>query len=68
MTSVRKTRCPECDGTTVDTEPLEENAHSLNVRAMITCLGCGHVWEGPVSNPARRGTWGGLPVGVRRKK
>lgn len=57
MTSVRQIHCPECDGTAIETERLEENRHALNVRARITCGKCGHVWEGQVSNPDRRSAW-----------
>jgi transposase-like protein len=63
VTSVRQIKCPECDSISVETEPLEENNHSLNVKAKITCKKCEHVWEDQVSNPARRGFFMGLPVG-----
>jgi len=68
MTSIRRIKCPACESVSVETEHLEENNHSLNVKAKITCKKCGHVWEDQVSNPARRGTWGGLPMGIRRKR
>jgi uncharacterized Zn finger protein len=57
MTSVRQIKCPECDSISVDTERLEKNNHSLNVKAQITCKKCEHVWEGQVSNPDRRSAW-----------
>ena len=67
MTSVRQIHCPECDDTSVETERLEENRHAMNVKAKLTCKKCGHVWEGQVSNPARRGSFMGLPMGRPRK-
>lgn len=63
MTSVRQIKCPKCDSIAVDTERLEKSNRALNVKAKITCKKCEHVWEGQVSNPARRGSFMGLPMG-----
>lgn len=67
MTSVRQIHCPECDSVSVETERLEENNRSLNVKAKVTCEKCGHVWKDQVSNPARGGSFMGLPMGRSRK-
>ena len=68
MTSRRLIECPECESQSVDVERLEENNHSMNVKAKVTCQKCGHVWEDQVSNPARQGFFMGLPVGGGRKR
>jgi uncharacterized Zn finger protein len=58
MTSLRQIKCPKCDDLDVSTERLEKNNHTLNVKAKFTCKQCGHVWEGPVTNPDRRSILG----------
>jgi len=62
MTSMRSIRCPKCDSISVETERLEKNHHALNVKAKVTCKKCDHVWEDQVSNPARQGSFMGLPM------
>lgn len=57
MTSVRQIRCPACESVSVESERLEANNYSMNVRAKVTCKKCGHVWEGMVSNPDRWSPW-----------
>lgn len=68
MTSIRRIKCPECGSHSVESVLLEENNHRLNVSAEITCKACGHKWEDRVSNPAKRRTWGGLPLGIRKRR
>lgn len=57
MTSLRVIACPECSSRSVETERLESNTHSLNVKATVTCSECGHVWEAKVSNPDKQSPW-----------
>lgn len=60
MTSIRVIACPECSSRSVETERLESNTHSLNVKATVTCGKCGkcgHEWEDQVSNPDKRSPW-----------